>query len=94
MADFLVPILDFVPENRPTAAQLLLHPWINAGPRLKEPSLTSVQNKASSSPVSGKEKMEKDEEGINFGLRKLAIAEDTRGVKDLPSSAKLHKLSS
>ncbi|KAD5508660.1 hypothetical protein E3N88_16363 [Mikania micrantha] len=28
LADFLVPILDFVPEKRPTAAKLLNHPWI------------------------------------------------------------------
>ncbi|KAJ0941267.1 putative protein kinase CMGC-SRPK family [Helianthus annuus] len=28
LADFLVPILDFVPEKRPTAAKLLKHPWI------------------------------------------------------------------
>ncbi|XP_031488506.1 uncharacterized protein LOC116256311 isoform X1 [Nymphaea colorata] len=38
MANFLIPILDFVPEKRPTAAQLLLHPWLNAGPRVLEPS--------------------------------------------------------
>lgn len=31
MADFLVPILDFIPEKRPTARELLLHPWLNAG---------------------------------------------------------------
>lgn len=28
LADFLVPILDFVPEKRPTAAECLNHPWI------------------------------------------------------------------
>ncbi|XP_076960863.1 uncharacterized protein LOC143637329 isoform X2 [Bidens hawaiensis] len=28
IAAFLVPILDFVPEKRPTAAKLLNHPWI------------------------------------------------------------------
>lgn len=39
--DFLVPLLDFVPEKRPTAAQALLHPWLNSGPRLLEPSLAS-----------------------------------------------------
>lgn len=38
MADFIVPILDFVPEKRPTAAQLLNHPWINVGPRLRQPA--------------------------------------------------------
>ncbi|KAK3132724.1 hypothetical protein QOZ80_6AG0526770 [Eleusine coracana subsp. coracana] len=28
-ADFLRPILDFTPENRPSAAQCLKHPWFN-----------------------------------------------------------------
>jgi len=28
-ADFLRPILDFTPENRPSAAQCLKHPWLN-----------------------------------------------------------------
>lgn len=27
-AEFLVPLLDFVPENRPTAQQCLEHPWL------------------------------------------------------------------
>lgn len=40
-ADFLVPLLDFVPEKRPTAEQALLHPWFNAIPRLLEPSVPS-----------------------------------------------------
>lgn len=40
-ADFLVPLLDFVPEKRPTAEQALLHPWFNAVPRLLEPSVPS-----------------------------------------------------
>lgn len=42
-ADFLVPLLDFVPEKRPTAEQALLHPWFNAVPRLLEPSVPSGQ---------------------------------------------------
>jgi serine/threonine protein kinase len=28
-ADFLRPILDFAPENRPTAAECLKHAWLN-----------------------------------------------------------------
>ncbi|KAL5709657.1 non-specific serine/threonine protein kinase [Ranunculus cassubicifolius] len=32
MEEFLVPILDFSPEKRPTAAQLLAHPWIARRP--------------------------------------------------------------
>ncbi|RAL46028.1 hypothetical protein DM860_006182 [Cuscuta australis] len=31
MSDFLVAILDFVPEKRPTAAQCLNHPWLTGG---------------------------------------------------------------
>jgi serine/threonine-protein kinase SRPK3 len=29
LADFLRPILDFTPENRPTAAACLKNPWLN-----------------------------------------------------------------
>ncbi|CAI9761545.1 unnamed protein product [Fraxinus pennsylvanica] len=43
LSDFLVQILDFVPENRPTAAQCLNHPWISTGPRRLTPS-TSLEN--------------------------------------------------
>ncbi|GKC55058.1 serine/threonine-protein kinase SRPK-like protein [Tanacetum coccineum] len=32
LADFLVPILDFVPDKRPTPAQCLNHPWLTEGP--------------------------------------------------------------
>ena len=46
MSDFLVPILDFVPEKRPTAAQLLQHPWFDAGPLRRQPKvlLDSAEN--------------------------------------------------
>ncbi|KAI9109670.1 hypothetical protein K1719_019300 [Acacia pycnantha] len=29
LSDFLLPLLDFAPENRPTAQQCLQHPWIS-----------------------------------------------------------------
>ncbi|CAN6441008.1 unnamed protein product [Victoria cruziana] len=51
MANFLIPILDFVPEKRPTAAQLLLHPWLNVGLRLLEPSQSSALPAAQSSEI-------------------------------------------
>ncbi|KAI4984859.1 hypothetical protein ZWY2020_017489 [Hordeum vulgare] len=45
MSDFLVPILDFVPEKRPTAAQLLQHPWFDAGPLRRQPrALADTEN--------------------------------------------------
>ena len=60
MADFLVPMLDFVPEKRPTAAQCLSHPWISAGPRLLEPSMAAIQPQATEGCIIEK-KRENDE---------------------------------
>ncbi|KAK4791115.1 hypothetical protein SAY86_031528 [Trapa natans] len=43
MSEFLVPILDFVPDKRPTAAQCLAHPWISGRPRLLQPPAVNTQ---------------------------------------------------
>ncbi|KAH7553641.1 hypothetical protein ACOSQ2_029870 [Xanthoceras sorbifolium] len=88
MTDFLVPILDFVPEKRPTAAQCLLHPWINAGPRHLEPSMPSAQNQPADSLNSEKEEREKDErEAMEVGIGNIAISADTKSVKNTQSSS-------
>ncbi|KAF2289802.1 hypothetical protein GH714_038689 [Hevea brasiliensis] len=92
MTDFLVPILDFVPEKRPTAAQCLLHPWISSGPRLLEPSMPSRQNEALEGLNSEKQKREKDErEAMEIGIGNIAINADTKAVKDSPSGIKFSK---
>ncbi|KAI9392617.1 hypothetical protein POPTR_006G117800v4 [Populus trichocarpa] len=84
MTEFLIPILDFVPEKRPTAAQCLLHPWINAGPNVLE---QSGQNQALESLNSEKKKREKDErEAMEIGLGNIAINVESKGVKDPTSS--------
>ncbi|KAF5747843.1 serine/threonine-protein kinase SRPK isoform X1 [Tripterygium wilfordii] len=89
MTDFLLPILDFVPEKRPTAAQCLLHPWINAGPRLLEPSTTPKENQTLDSV---KKKREKDErEAMEVGMGNIAINADSETIKDHPSSSKFSK---
>ncbi|KAM1553918.1 hypothetical protein ACFX1Z_006730 [Malus domestica] len=81
MADFLVPILDFVPEKRPTAAQCLSHPWISAGPRLLEPSVAGVLPRASNGSIS--EETEKDErKAMEVGMGNLAIDESSKPVKE------------
>lgn len=86
MIDFLVPILDFVPEKRPTAGQCLDHPWINAGPRLLEPSMASTQNPAAESVMSEKKKREKDERvAMEVGMENIAINSESKPVKDSPS---------
>lgn len=83
MADFLVPILDFVPEKRPTAGQSLLHPWINAGPRLLEPSVTPVD------PCDLQKKKEKDDrEAMEVGVGNIAIDGTPKSVKDSHSNNK------
>lgn len=75
MSDFLVPILNFVPEKRPTAAQCLLHPWINAGPHLLEPSVPVDRNAAADFTTSDKTKEENDElEAVDVGVRNIAIS--------------------
>ncbi|KAF5737503.1 Protein kinase dsk1 [Tripterygium wilfordii] len=89
MMDFLVPILDFVPEKRPTAAHCLLHPWINAGPRLLEPSMPSKEDQTLDSE---KKKSDKDErEAMEVGMGNIAINADCKTVKDHPSSSKFSK---
>ncbi|KAM6556018.1 hypothetical protein CsatB_003037 [Cannabis sativa] len=91
MTEFLVPILDFVPQKRPTAAQLLLNPWINAGPRLLEPFIiiTSDGNQAEGSAIVDDKKRENDErEAMEVGMGKIAISSDSKSVKDASSSVK------
>lgn len=61
MADFLVPILDFVPEKRPTAAQLLQHPWLDAGPLRRQPKTLPDSSQSSGDGISEKQKKESEE---------------------------------
>ncbi|XP_068310560.1 uncharacterized protein [Pyrus communis] len=85
MAEFLVPILDFVPEKRPTAAQCLSHSWFSAGPRLLEPSVAGVQPQASNGSIS--KKVEKDErEAMEVGMGNIAIDESSKPVKESQSA--------
>ncbi|KAB2631000.1 SRSF protein kinase 2-like [Pyrus ussuriensis x Pyrus communis] len=89
LTDFLVPILDFVPEKRPTAAQCLLHPWINAGPRLLEPSIAADKKQGVGSDTAEESQREKDErEAMEVGVGNIAINSDSKRVKDVPSSSK------
>ncbi|XAR69688.1 Non-specific serine/threonine protein kinase [Bertholletia excelsa] len=81
MAGFLAPILDFDPENRPTAAQCLDHPWITSGPHLLEPWVPSIQ---SQSDTVNSEKRKRPQ--VRMG--NIAIDVDSKQVKDLPSNSK------
>lgn len=68
MADFLLPLLDFAAEKRPTAAQCLQHPWFNAGPLTLQPLLTSGQHGGEIS-----EKMQEGEKAVEVGMGNMAI---------------------
>ncbi|CAL0299360.1 unnamed protein product [Lupinus luteus] len=87
LTDFLVPILDFVPEKRPTAGQCLLHPWMNAGPRLLEPSLSSSNhNGAAGATISDQKRKDKDErEAMEAGMGNIAINSDAKPLLPSPS---------
>lgn len=82
MADFLIHILEFVPEKRPTAAQCLTHPWIDPGPRLLEPSLKPQQpngeKEAAANEIREKEKDER--EAMEASLGNIAIDGSERKV--------------
>ncbi|KAL5209946.1 hypothetical protein ABZP36_005569 [Zizania latifolia] len=74
MADFLVPILDFVPEKRPTAAQLLQHPWLDAGPLHRQPKTLPDPTENSVDIVSEKQRFENEErDAMAMGLGNIAI---------------------
>lgn len=89
LADFLIPILDFVPEKRPTAAQCLLHPWIRSGPRLLEPS---IQYQAADTVNSETKKRDKEErEAMEVGMGNVTINVDSKQFIDPQSSSKLSK---
>ncbi|XP_050893053.1 uncharacterized protein LOC127098487 isoform X2 [Lathyrus oleraceus] len=88
MSDFLVSILDFVPEKRPTAGQCLLHPWMNAGPRTLEPSVASSNhNPAAETATSDQKNKDKDErEAMEAGMGNIAINSDIKPLMHSPSN--------
>ncbi|EAY91861.1 hypothetical protein OsI_13507 [Oryza sativa Indica Group] len=75
MAEFLVPILDFVPEKRPSAAQLLQHPWLDVGPLRRQPKRPSdLTQNSSDDGVSEKQRIENEErDAMAVNLGNIAI---------------------
>ncbi|XP_021767394.1 SRSF protein kinase 2-like [Chenopodium quinoa] len=81
LADFLIPILDFVPEKRPKAAQCLNHPWISSGPQLL---VLSSQVQAAGSEICDDKKAEIEDRGdIEAGVRNLVLDTDSNMTEDL-----------
>ncbi|XVF46822.1 hypothetical protein PTKIN_Ptkin03bG0058900 [Pterospermum kingtungense] len=73
MVDFFLPILDFAPEKRPTAAHCLSHPWISPGPRLQEPSTTSSEQRTEGGILEKERKEKDDREAMEAGVGNMAI---------------------
>ncbi|XP_057781890.1 uncharacterized protein LOC131000134 [Salvia miltiorrhiza] len=71
MADFLIQILDFVPEKRLTAAQCLNHPWISGGPRQLSPSIS--QPKEVENGIADKKKDKDERETMEVRVGNMAI---------------------
>lgn len=75
LADFLVPIFDFVPEKRPTAAQCLNHPWITRVSRnLGSVVPCETDNKNLENNMAVQNNTEKDErEAMEVRMGNIAI---------------------
>lgn len=67
MADFLIQILDFVPEKRLIAAQCLNHPWISGGPRQLAPSTSQLKELENGSSDKKRDKDEREAMEVRVG---------------------------
>jgi serine/threonine-protein kinase SRPK3 len=45
LASFLTPMLEFVPEQRATAAEMLSHPWLQVNPEEEAAYLKQVRRR-------------------------------------------------
>lgn len=81
LADFLVPILDFVPEKRPTAAQCLSHPWFTGGPPRHLTPIANSTPQANDNKTPEKTKEKDEREAMEAGVGNMAIG----GVSKSPS---------
>nr|GEV28042.1 serine/threonine-protein kinase SRPK-like [Tanacetum cinerariifolium] len=73
LADFLVLILDFVPDKRPTPTQCLNHPWLIGGPS-QDLTLAVNSTPHANDDKTLKKNKEKDErEALEVGVGNIAI---------------------
>lgn len=82
MSDFLVPILDFVPEKRPTAAQLLQHPWLNIGPLRQQPKTLPESSVDGVSEKQKKENEDRDAMATELGNIAIDGASSSKAASD------------
>ncbi|KAK9733416.1 hypothetical protein RND81_04G066900 [Saponaria officinalis] len=89
LAGFLVPILDFVPEKRPTAEQCLAHPWITAGSHSLAPSQPVVSQPGDASALEKKKRENDEREAMEKGMGNIAISTELKSGKQPTFSLEL-----
>lgn len=90
LAEFLIPILDFVPDKRPSAGECLSHPWIAGG--LTGLKASPPESQEVDVTITDKKKKEKDErEAMEKGMGSIAITIDSKPSKQPLSSPKPSK---
>lgn len=83
MADFLVQILEFVPDKRPTAAQCLNHPWITGRDKQITPSPSITQPKPMENGSSDKKREKDEREAMEVGVGNMVIDGATGSGKEV-----------
>ncbi|GJU33153.1 serine/threonine-protein kinase SRPK-like protein [Tanacetum coccineum] len=73
LSDFLVPILDFVPDKRPTAAQCLTHPWFTGGPSRDITPAANSTPQANDNKTPEKTREKDEREALEAGVGNIAI---------------------
>ncbi|KAL3518469.1 hypothetical protein ACH5RR_021058 [Cinchona calisaya] len=91
LADFLIKILDFVPEKRPTAAQCLSHSWISTGPRRLVPSSGNPPMQAIENGTAEKKRDEDEREAMEVRVGNMNIDGIAKQVKDSQSNVNRQK---
>ena len=75
LADFLLPILKWHPADRPTAQEMLKHPWLNMpddyNPKMSDLEFQKYLLKQSTMQEEENEKNSKDVDERDFGIGEL-----------------------
>ncbi|KAH9305244.1 hypothetical protein KI387_009648, partial [Taxus chinensis] len=83
LAKFLLPLLDFAPEKRPTAGQCLVHPWLKWDPNHCPSSTSRMNGQAEIEDAIDRKK--KESEGTRETLEKAEISVRNMAIGGSPA---------
>uniref|UniRef100_A0A0D6R1S7 non-specific serine/threonine protein kinase n=1 Tax=Araucaria cunninghamii TaxID=56994 RepID=A0A0D6R1S7_ARACU len=94
LAKFLIPLLDYAPEKRPTASQCLLHPWFKGDPNVCPPPTLRKNGQAEMENTLEEQKRESEVvrgsvEKTGFAMRKLTIESSPVGFGRIKLSPRI-----